>query len=144
MATYPGGFPHFKGVDGLDTKPLFLPGVKPIQVPATMASGLQVLPGTVVGRVTATGLFQPCVESATDGSQVPYGITTTYIDTTANGPSGAVAVMNFPLTVWAYVDSTELVIDPSWGATADAAWLAIEPQLRFAGIFGRAPIYSKP
>lgn len=143
MATFPGQYPHYKSVDALTKQYLFLPGVKPVQVPHTLAAGLQVLPGTVLGRITATGLLTPCVKTASDGSQNPYGINTTYLDSTATGPQGASAPLNFALTVWAYVNSAELVIDPSWGSTPDAAWLAIEPSLRFAGIFGRAPIYSR-
>lgn len=38
--------------------------------------------GTVVGIVTATGLSVPVDKAKTDGSQVPFGITTDTVDTT--------------------------------------------------------------
>lgn len=49
----------------------------------TFAAGALIESGTVVGQVTATKKFVPCVETATDGSQVARGIclTKVYADT---------------------------------------------------------------
>ena len=135
-------YANYADVAALVYNPLLLPGHKPVFTPETLSANISGTIGTVLGKVTATGLLLPCVKTATDGSQVPYAVIGEPFDTTVNGPAGVAAVGPASVMVNAYVNYTALSIDPSWGATIDAAWAAIEPALRTAGIFGRAPGYS--
>lgn len=57
--------------------------------PATIASGLQLAAGTVLGKVTASGLYVAYSSGASDGSQKAVGILLQTIDTTAAGYGGA-------------------------------------------------------
>lgn len=63
--------------------------------------------GTVLGKITATGICVPCKKSASDGSQVPYAILADYADASV-GPvnSGAYQLGEF--------NGNALIVDPSW------------------------------
>lgn len=137
MSSIPGELPRYVNVDGVSFKRLFAPGHNPVFLHSeNIASGLQVLPGTVLGKITATGYLTTCVKTAADGSEVPYAIAHRYIDTTVNGPAGVVAVQPAAVVGHGTVYIQGLNIDTSWGATPDAAWTAISGALRTIGIFG--------
>jgi hypothetical protein len=139
MSSIPGELPRYQNVDGIVFKRLFAQGCKPVFLHGqNIAANLQILPGTVLGRITASGYLTPCVKTATDGSQTPYAVASRYIDTTANGPAGVSAVQPAAVVAHAsfYIDAIAEVLDTSWGATPDLAWVAIEPLLRAVGIYG--------
>jgi hypothetical protein len=58
------------------------------------ASGgvLDYLPGTVLGRIAATGKLVPCTSGATDGSQVPVGVLKTMVSQLADGADALVNI----------------------------------------------------
>lgn len=63
---------------------------------ARFAPSLTIARGTLVGQTTATGLYTPYLSGASDGSQVPVGITVydIVVDASSNvviGTSGSVA-----------------------------------------------------
>lgn len=58
-------------------------GACPVTDSATLASGQNCVRGTLLGKVTDTGLLVVCVSTAVDGSQVPYAILATDTDATS-------------------------------------------------------------
>lgn len=88
----------------------------------TLVSGQGVLArGTVIGKVTATGKFKVVDSAASDGSQVPYGILTDTVDTTAE------------VTTTAYVSGLFNINALTFGGTDTAS--THETELRKLGIF---------
>lgn len=85
---------------------------------ATSPGGLVATPlprGTLLGRVTATDTYIPCVKTATDGSQVPAAILAADTETSA----GAVTAPGYFEGEFA---GEVMTIDPSWTiATVQAA-----------------------
>ncbi len=49
-----------------------------------------VIPGQVLGKITASGKFVPQTEAATDGSQIPAGINYAYVNATASDIPAAI------------------------------------------------------
>jgi hypothetical protein len=138
-------FPFLAGsrvVDSITHNPLFLPGHKPVFIPAVLATGLTLMPGTVLGMVASTNQLTPCVRTATDGSQTPYAVLCEPANTTATGPAGVAGPVSLGVCVNGYFNASALIIDTSFGVGPDLAFAAIETALRVAGIFGRFPGYS--
>ncbi|MBW2647594.1 MAG: head decoration protein [Deltaproteobacteria bacterium] len=50
-----------------------------------------VVAGTVVGKITASGLLTPCDKDAVDGSQIPVAITKATVDATSAAASVKIA-----------------------------------------------------
>lgn len=144
MSTFPY-IAGFRAVDALRSNPLLLPGFSPKYIPVVILTGQQILPGTVVGKANSganAGKVVVSVKTATDGSQIPYGITVDMIDTTAAGPAGAAGDINCDVLVAGIVNASAIVVDTTWGLTPDTVWAALEPYLRTIGLFGRFPGYS--
>lgn len=144
MSPIPGERPRYASVDAITFERLYAPGHEPVFGAAVMASGFQVRAGTVLGRITSSGYLKPCIATANDGSQVPYAVASKFVDTTAAGPAGAAGAQPTSVILHGKLNSAMVskTLDASWGATPDAAWIAVEPLLRAIGIFGAAPIFS--
>lgn len=137
-------FPYIAGarvVDSIMHNGLYLPGKAPTTEPVQYAIGQQLIIGAVLGQITLTGQYILSVKTATDGSQVPSAVAVEPVDTTATGPGGLTAV-NGTAILNGQLNASALTIDPSWGATIDLAWAAVQPALRNVAIFGRFPGYS--
>ena len=78
--------------------------------------------GTVMGQVTATGKWVPCVKTASDGSQNPTGILADTCNATAGDAQGGVYVQ-------AEINFNSITFDASWG-TGTAAFAALDTALR--------------
>lgn len=94
--------------------------------------------GTVLGMVTATGVWIPSVKTANDGSQVPSAILVDQCDTTAISPQTAgiyqMGEFNF----------NALTYDVSWGVAGSAAALtALKSAFVPTNIFLKSPISAK-
>ncbi|GCD53043.1 MULTISPECIES: head decoration protein [Acetobacter] len=88
----------------------------------TFAEGNTLQRGQVVGQVTATGKYIPCVKTATDGSQTPCGIVVDEVDASAADATGAIYEMG-------EFNSNYMIFDASW--TVDT----LKPALRQFSIF---------
>ncbi|MFP4891230.1 head decoration protein [Paraburkholderia sp. EG304] len=70
----------------------------------TLTGGVQVLAGTVLGKVTASGFFAPLNPTASDGSQIAAAISyATHDVTTANKPATIIdrnAEVNASELIW--------------------------------------------
>ena len=76
--------------------------------------------GTVMGRITATGVWIKSVETATDGSQIPAGILVDQCDCTTTSPQPA------GIYVMGEFNFRALTYDSSWGtAGSNAALIAL-------------------
>ncbi len=128
-----------RAVDALTHNSLFFPPYSIRYSHEQLKAGFQFLPGTVVGKITASGKLVPAVATANDGSQTPYGIVCEYVDTTATGTN---ADTNFSVAVAGVFNYTALLIDTSFGGTIDAAWDAIKSGFAGRGITGEFPSYS--
>jgi len=49
--------------------------------------------GTVMGIITASGLYKPYLSSASDGSQIPVGVLADYADPSAAGDGSEIVVI---------------------------------------------------
>lgn len=74
---------------GSYTPPTFIASGFGVTRPATIKSGLQLTAGTVIGKVTATGLFAAYSSANTDGTERAVGFLMESIDTTSAGYNGA-------------------------------------------------------
>lgn len=107
----------------------FITGEKPqITDTVTIASGHDVAQYTVLGRVTDTDKYIPCVKTATDGSQVPRRIAIYAVDASAADALG-------PVYCEVECNPDELVIDDSWGAPEEMKELLADQ-----GIYLRRPM----
>ena len=70
-------------------------------------AGAPLLRGTVLGRVTATDKYIPCVKTATDGSQVPAMVLAADTDASA-------ADVVAPAYDEGEIDAEKLILDASW------------------------------
>lgn len=91
--------------------------------------------GTVVGQITATGIWVKSVKTATDGSEVPAAIVVDLVDTTTVSPAvGPVYLMgefNFKSTLY----------DASWGAAGSStAFTALKSGFSSKNIFLKMPV----
>lgn len=89
--------------------------------------------GTLLGKVTATGKLIPCVKTAADGSQTPYGI---LVDTT-DATGGDV---NCGVYLKGEFNVNKMTIDPSWGANLAAQVTALNAPCRSAQLYLKTPI----
>lgn len=82
-----------------------------ITSPEIIKTNQVLLAGTVLGKITATGLLIPCVETVSDGSEVPHSILVHDVNTSATGSNAqdTVGVM-----VAGQIDFTSLIVDGSW------------------------------
>lgn len=81
--------------------------LKLVTATVTFAAGNTFIRGQVVGRVTASGAYMPCVKSATDGSQIPCGIVVDTVDASAAAQTGSIYQMG-------EFNSNYMTIDASW------------------------------
>ncbi|MFX8266495.1 head decoration protein, partial [Acinetobacter baumannii] len=90
----------------------FLPGKRPVFMNYTLKGGQQLVAGSVLGRITASGLLVLSNAAAGDGSQVPMAILCEDVMTFA--PDGVTA-RDTPLSVavQGYFNRTALNFDPS-------------------------------
>ena len=130
--------PHPAGrlvVGGLVNDPLWLPGKQTRFQVYTILGGQTLLPGTVLGQITASGKLKMCVAAAGDGSQVPVGILGEPMATfAADGTTSQDQTM--AIAVEGYVNESRLI----YGAGYTLALL--KTQLRNIGILTRVPGYS--
>ena len=80
----------------------------------TLASGQNLVRGTVIGRVSASGELVESVQTATDGSQKPVGVLNHDADATS-------AAMNVVYAKGGDLDKTQVLFDASWSATEQLA-----------------------
>lgn len=116
-----------------DPSSLFAGASDAIARTVTFKSGHGVLArGTVVGRITASDKYVPCVATADDGSQVPSAIVAADVDTTSADVAG-------PGYFHGEFAAEKLVIDASFtAATLEAALRAnnIAIEVRSLGALG--------
>lgn len=100
---------------------------------ATIAQNTGVLKrGTVMGQVSASGKFVPCLKSASDGSQVPAAILVNTTDATLGDVVTGIYVkgeFNF----------LALTFDPSWG-TGTVAFAALVSAARPNSLYFKLPV----
>ena len=107
----------------------FITGEKPqITDTITVASGHAIAQYTVLGRVTDTDKYIPCVKTATDGSEVPRRIAIYAIDASASDTLG-------PVYCEVECNPDELIIDGSWGSAVEMKELLADQ-----GIYLRRPM----
>tara|TARA_R100000306_G_C4329262_1_gene119363 strand:- start:245 stop:613 length:369 start_codon:yes stop_codon:yes gene_type:complete len=80
----------------------------------TLASGQNLVRGTVIGRVSASGELVESVQTASDGSQNPVGV----LNHDADATSGA---MNVVYAKGGDLDKTQVLFDASWSAIEQLA-----------------------
>lgn len=73
--------------------------------------------GTVMGQITATGVWIKSVETATDGSEVPRGILVDRVDTTTTSPNTG------GMYLQGEFNFNALTYDATWGTAGSAAAL---------------------
>ena len=61
-------------VDALVHNPLLIPGKRPVYNSFMIGGGQQLLIGSVLGKITATGALVLCAAAAGDGSQNPFAV----------------------------------------------------------------------
>lgn len=91
--------------------------------------------GTVLGMVTATGIWIPSIKTATDGSQVPAAILVDQCDTTTVSPqvAGVYQMGEFNFNALTY--------DASWGTKGSPATLnALKAAMVQTNIFLKTPV----
>lgn len=89
--------------------------------------------GTLMGKITATGNIIPCVKTAADGSQVPYGILVDQTDATGGAVLCGVYVKG-------EFNVNKMTIDASWGANLAAQVAALLAPCRNAQLYLKTPI----
>ncbi|ETX26858.1 head decoration protein [Roseivivax isoporae] len=90
---------------------------------ATIASGADLVPGTVLGRVTASGKYVRSVRTASDGSETPAAVLLREAKAADADVTGAVIIARH-----ARVRQLGLTFDASWSTEAyrDTACAALE------------------
>ncbi len=90
--------------------------------------------GTVMGRITSSGVYIPSVATATDGSQVPSAIMVDQVDNTVTTPQiGGIYLMG-------EFNFNSLIYDASWGtAGSSAAYQALKGAFIPSNIFLKLP-----
>ena len=83
--------------------------------------------GTVMGQITASGIYKQAVATATDGSQNPCGVLGDLTDPTAGNVSGGIYLE-------AEVNANALIFDPSLTIAA------IKAAFRPIGLFVKFPV----
>lgn len=122
-------------VDGIVFQPLWIPGSRRVFQPAIILGGQNLVAGSVLGRITASGKYQLAVAAASDGSQVPIAILPEDLSTFA--ADGATALdMSMSVVFQAMVNPAALVFG------AGLTWASTSAGLNARGIFGRYPGYS--
>lgn len=101
---------------------------------ATLAQNATVQPrGTLLGKVTATGLLIPSVKTAADGSQTPYAILVDQTDATGGN-------VNCGIYVKGEFNINKMTIDASWGANLGAQFAALQDPCRAIQLYLKQPI----
>lgn len=86
-----------------------------------LITGQNIVRGTVVGRITATGLLTECDSAATDGSQLPLGILAHDVDATASDKQCqfyVAGVFRKSVIVWHASFATDIARDAAFDRTA--------------------------
>lgn len=106
----------------------FITGEKPqITDTVTIASGNSISQYSLLGRVTDSGEYVPCVKTATDGSQVPRRIAIYAVDASSAAALGAVYCE-------VECNPSQIVLDDSWSGTDE-----VKELLADQGIYLRLP-----
>ena len=91
--------------------------------------------GTLLGMITATGVWIPSVKTATDGSQIPAAILVDECDSTLVSPQTA------GIYVMGEFNFNALTYDPSWGTVGSpVAYAALKAALTPTNIFIKSPV----
>lgn len=95
-----------------DPTSLFAGSKQPVHRPVTIASGANasgtvLVRGTVLGRITASDKYVPCVKTVSDGSQTPVAFTAADIDASAADVIG-------PAYFEGEFAAEKLTLDASW------------------------------
>lgn len=90
--------------------------LKLVTATVTFAAGNTFVRGQVVGCVSASGAYAPCLKTATDGSQIPCGIVVDTVDASAAAQTGSIYQMG-------EFNSNYMTYDASW--TLDALTQAL-------------------
>lgn len=95
-----------------------------LAVVANEAAAKSYVPGTVLGKVTATGKYKICVQNAADGSQTPAAIVMQDYAVGAATDTTVLVLVKGP----AIVSKTGLVLDASFDLLAEqqAAYASLE------------------
>lgn len=127
-------------VDSITFNPLIMPGERLVFMNYTLLGGQQLVAGSVLGRITASGLLRLSDPTNGDGSEVPMSVLCEDVATFAQ--DGATP-KDTPLSVAVHgmFNQTALTFGASV-AHGSAAYLTMLEQLRAAGIHTRAPGYS--
>ncbi|NNP68955.1 head decoration protein [Acinetobacter sp. Ac_5812] len=91
--------------------------------------------GTVMGMITATGVWIPSIKTANDGSEKPRGVLVDQVDATVTSPQTS------SVYVMIEVNFNKLIYDASWGVAGSAAALtALKAGFGATSIFLKTPI----
>ncbi len=122
--------PAFGGtVSATVNNDLYMPGKDPVLAPLILLAGQQLVAGSVLGIVTASGKLKLSASAAGDGSEVPRAVLLEDIDTTSGDKT-------FNVAVEGYFNETALVFGA--GHTADS----VRVPLLDKGIYLSSPKYS--
>lgn len=114
MADHAFGLPSLEEV-AIQTDKEILAGYSPAPriEGCVIASGAGVLAsGTILGRVTASGLYVQYLDTAVDGSQVPVGVLRNMVDATSANRPGEVIVSGLL--------KSDQIVEPTDGTIAEA------------------------
>lgn len=114
MADHAFGLPSLEEV-AIQTDKEILAGYSPPPriEGVTIVSGAGVLAsGTILGRITASGLYQQYLDTAIDGSQVPVGVLRNMVDATSAARPGEMIV--------AGLLKSDQIVEPTNGTIAEA------------------------
>lgn len=121
-------------VDSIRFKQLLLPGKEPKFMNYVLKGGHQYLVGSVLGRITASGLLVVASASAGDGSQTPMAVLGETVD--AFNPDGSPHDTPMSVIVSAYVNDEVLIFGPGLSINNT------RERLRDIGIYTRVPGFS--
>ena len=116
-------------------------GPAPQQLPIVFAlgkvlnEGFSLPRGTTLGMRTADGVLVKCVKTATDGSEIPYGILRDSIEWDTTGVALG-SLTNCSVQVRGNPEQSQFMTfsDISWGATPTERKAALEPYFRAIGL----------
>lgn len=126
-------------VDSITFNPLFMPGEKPVFMNYTLKGGQKLIQGSVLGRITASGLLVLSDPAAGDGSEVPMAILCENVSTYA---ADGVTPRDTPVSVCVHGMFNQTALTFGASVTTPAQIKTVCEQLRALGIHTRAPGYS--
>ena len=109
-------------------KQLFYGGCEGHKIAVTIGTGKQLAVGTVLGIITATGLYDAYDNGASSGIEVARGILTVAVDTTSAGNNAATEV---PMFVGGALINTSALVGSDSNALTDLGARAVTSAITY-------------